>query len=266
MSVSGAHQVVEQVGGAQELAAASGHMPAAAAGEVGEAGPRGRGRGPERLLQTPVGMPDQHEAHRAAAQQQVRAACEESAQLGDGARCAALLRLKEAQIAAAKAGGTREGAGRGIAPHALMLHACGSDVLHRAASRAGAVDPLLLVATDGMRLIEGPGLLPPAAPHAHVGAPAVAHGVVLIAKVEFGHPAAVAPAAARGMLGIEPGDDASGEHGHLGRLLRVRGEHRVEPAGPGADVVVEQQDQLGARVRDSKVAGGVGSAGAPASR
>ncbi len=117
---------------------------------------------------------------------------------------------------------------------------------------AQAFLPLLLVAAMLERHVERPHPLEGAAADRHVGAPGKARVGVVGAELERGDRRRLAPAAVR-RGSLQAGDDRPGEHVHV-RVLAGGRQQRREPAGEGADVVVDEHHQLPAGALDAGVA------------
>ena len=164
-------QIEPGVAGAQERAALAADRAAGAREEV-LAGARAGRRG-QRGAQAPQRVRAEHRAVHARPPRAVQQAAGEDAQLGGQRRRRALEHVEAAAGLAAAVGRRAQRAQARVVARAAMVERGAGDVADPPAGGLHARLPLLLVAVELARLVEGPHPLDRAAAHRHVGAPRV---------------------------------------------------------------------------------------------
>ena len=201
-------------------------------------------------------MPRHDRAHRAAPARPVQGAAGERAQLrGHRRRAPRALVLAPAGTPAGPGGAAQRAQARVIAGAAVIERGAG-EVADAPSGLQPARLPLGLVAVQRVRGVERADALDRRAPQRHVGAPGVRAVTVGIAEVLPGDGTALAPAGAKAPP-LDARPDRPGQHADVGGQLRGAAQQRLEPAGRGAHVVVDEHQQLGARRGDRAVARGV---------
>jgi hypothetical protein len=169
---------------------------------------------------------------------------------------AALGLVEAPDVATAPAGRARERSQPGVLAGAPVVEPRGGDVADPQPGAQQCALPALLVAAQQPRFVEAPDARDRGAADRHVRPPGMRHVAVLGPEVLLGDRRALAPARAQRVV-LEDRADRTGEHADVVPARRVGGDQRVQPAGVGTHVVVDEAEQLARGVVEARVARGV---------